>query len=139
MAFEDQCMEGNLCGSLFSVKHQQRVTRPATQTSHTQKQGRKQAEMTARNAERERVKLEQQEEAAKKNAEMRVKAEARISAALKNNATILAKRREDFSKKEAEAEERRRYGAPGAISRKHLHGATATKLKACIQTCAWLY
>ena len=68
--------------------------------------------MTARDQERERIKLEQQEEAAKKNAETRVKAEARISAALKNNATILAKRREDFSKKEAEAEERRRWGAP---------------------------
>ena len=97
--------------------------------------------MTARDLERERIKLEQQEEAAKKNAEMRVKAEARISAALKNNATILAKRREDFGKKEAEAEERRRFGAPtlpGSHQQMHLHGAAPTKLKARIQTYARL-
>ncbi len=67
-----------------------------------------QAEMVARDAEREKVKLQMEEEVKKKNAEARVKAEARIEAALKNNAAILAKRRTDFNLKEKEAEERRK-------------------------------
>lgn len=64
--------------------------------------------MVARDKEREKAKLEQQAEAAKKNAEVRVKAEARISAALQSNASILAKRRTEFDAKEKEAENRRR-------------------------------
>lgn len=66
-----------------------------------------QAEMIARDKEREKAKLEQQAEAAKKNEEARVKAEARIAAALETNANILAKRRTEFDAKEKEAEARR--------------------------------
>jgi hypothetical protein len=67
-----------------------------------------QTEMVARDLEREKVKLEMEEEVKKKNAESRVKAEARISAALNSNVSILAKRRTDFNLKEKEAEERRK-------------------------------
>lgn len=63
--------------------------------------------MIARDKEREKAKLEQQAEAAKRNEEARVKAEARIAAALESNASILAKRRTEFDAKEKEAEARR--------------------------------
>lgn len=64
--------------------------------------------MAVRDKERERIKGEQQKEAAAKNAEARIKAEERISAALKSNTAILSKRRDDFDKKEKHAEERRK-------------------------------
>ena len=66
-----------------------------------------QAEMVARDKEREKAKMELQAEAAKRNAEARLKAEARIAAALESNAAILARRRTEFDAKEKEAKARR--------------------------------
>ena len=63
--------------------------------------------MLARDKERDKVKLEQQAEASKRNSEARVKAESRIAAALQSNSAILTKRRTDFDLKEKEAGARR--------------------------------
>lgn len=59
--------------------------------------------MVVRDKEREKLKLEQQAEAAKQNTIARKKAAARIAAALASNAANLAKRRSQFHEKEKEA------------------------------------